>query len=234
MNRSWANVGSTMFFRIVLATLIVVGMITGLILSAFTEFYPVLRLTSYSIDNGLHAVWIWAFELVVGGVCLLWAPWGGMICARLARSKGLSVHHSATVGAIYSILFFFPWLYLVMRIHNRTVWKPAIWFVYFSLYAGWLFGTITTMLLPLSVHQVGSGSLYNSYLLLSLGMFSAMCIAWCGSLFHLVIAVLGSKDGTAIVETSNPEDGLIGGVYIAPFALSFASMALLPIGLLGG
>lgn len=74
---------------------------------------------------------------------LLWAPFGALICARTARNKGLPVGRYAVAGAVFSVLYFFPWLYLSSRMNDRYLENSLIRWAYFVLYVMfWLFGVI--------------------------------------------------------------------------------------------
>ena len=165
-------------------------------------------------------------ELSVAGACLLWVPFGALISRRLARARELPVRRYAVAGAIYSATFFLPWLYLVIRMRNRTIWNPAIWFVYFVVFAAWLLGPIAVTVEQTDIAVKYSGG-FPFRSLLFVGGALAMSIAWCSSLFLLVSNVWRARGRAANLDASKPSDSLIGGVYISPFALFFVSMAFL-------
>ena len=74
---------------------------------------------------------------------LIWAPFGALISARAAHKRGLPVRRYAVAGAALSVLYFAPWLHLVMRMHDRHLPRFVIWCAYFILYVSfWLFGVI--------------------------------------------------------------------------------------------
>ena len=163
-------------------------------------------------------------ELIAVGACLLWVPIGSLISARIARAWGKPVRHYAVTGAKYSALFFLPWLYWVMRMHSRTVWKPVIWIAYFVIFAGWLVGPI-----PMTIWLAGLsyGNSAGNLTLFFVGGFMVMGIAWCSSLFMLFLRVYRSRSAPTSMESDNPHDSLIEKVYLAPFALFLASLCLL-------
>ena len=70
--------------------------------------------------------------LVIGWI---WAPFAALVCGHVARARGLEARKFAAVGALYSTLFFWPWVYLVLRMHGRTVPTPMIRGAYIVLYA---------------------------------------------------------------------------------------------------
>lgn len=72
----------------------------------------------------------------------LWAPFAAVICARIARKRGIETRRFALAGALYSILFFWPWVYLVMRLRNGSVHAIAIRAFYFMIYSAWLIGSV--------------------------------------------------------------------------------------------
>ena len=65
---------------------------------------------------------------------VVWTPVGAIICAVIARSKGLSPGRYAMIGALYSVLSFLPWVYLVFRMLNGRISNLAIRLVYIVLY----------------------------------------------------------------------------------------------------
>ena len=68
----------------------------------------------------------------------LWAPFGALICARIARKRGLNVWRYAGVGALYSILLFWPWVYLALRMNDKTLHRGLIVLFYVVVYFTWL------------------------------------------------------------------------------------------------
>ena len=68
----------------------------------------------------------------------LWAPFGALACGMIARKKGLVSWRYALSGAIYSILFFWPWVYLVVRMYDRELPRFLIRLFYSLLYVTWL------------------------------------------------------------------------------------------------
>lgn len=228
--RPFATVmASLLHIRVMLAAATVVLMLLGLILlSGIVQVGPVGDISPFRVNPAK----ILLVGLIMLGICLLWAPLSAYICARIAHNRGLSTRRYAIAGAAYTMLFFFPGLYFVLQMRNKTVWKPAIWAAYAVLYAGWLLGPIvlTLFLAGLSVGTLGSGALL-SVLLLSLSL--AMSLAWCISLFRLFKRHLPSRRHVTIVQTGQAVDSLIAEVHLAPFILCFSSIAvLLFVGLL--
>ena len=228
MYRSSVNFRRTWAIQVVLAALtvtcIVAGMVIGLVLfSRVVHFTPSREPTWYNLDPFK----VLLIELIVAGACLSWVPIGSWISARLARAREKPVRHYAVTGAKYSALFFLPWLFWVMRMHSRTVWKPAIWIAYFIVFAGWLLGPIpVTIAVAGFIYGWSGGSEIFAALLFG-GGFLAMSAAWCSSLFMLLLHVYRSRGRAASMESDDPHDSLIDKVFIAPFALLLASLCLL-------
>ena len=68
----------------------------------------------------------------------LWAPFGALICARIAGKRGLNVWRYAGAGALYSLLLFWPWVYLVLRMKDRSLHRGLIVLFYVVVYFTWL------------------------------------------------------------------------------------------------
>ena len=79
-------------------------------------------------------LFIFGTGLVISAVGPLWAPFGALICARMARRRGLNAWRYAAAGALYSILFFWPWVYLVARMDDRRLHRWLIALFYFGVY----------------------------------------------------------------------------------------------------
>ena len=69
---------------------------------------------------------------------LVWAPFGALICRRIARSRGFDPRRYTIAGAVYPVLFFLPWVYLVMRMRGRSVSIVVVRIIYILLYGTWL------------------------------------------------------------------------------------------------
>lgn len=62
--------------------------------------------------------------------CLGWNPVGALVCAWLARKRGLNVARYALLGAMSSAAMFAPWLYLVQRMRGKEFSDEAITTIY--------------------------------------------------------------------------------------------------------
>ena len=68
----------------------------------------------------------------------LWAPFGALICARIASKRGLNVLRYAGAGALYSLLLFWPWVYLALRMNDKRMHRGLIVLFYVVVYFTWL------------------------------------------------------------------------------------------------
>ena len=68
---------------------------------------------------------------------LMWSPIAAAISWWLARNRGFNGVGYAFAGAIYSVLFLGPWLYLTMRLVGITPPRWMIGFSYILLYLVW-------------------------------------------------------------------------------------------------
>ena len=164
-----------------------------------------------------------ALGLVFG---LLWAPFAALITARMANNRGLERRKYAIVGATYSVLFFWPWVYLIARMRNRRIWGWVIRCVYVILYGliwpvTWLASAINLIFLSAYVSSVLSWIL-SPLLLLSVVM-------WFISKRNLT----KWQRGYAKMRNGSPVDVLPDRVYILPFAYAFASVLFFTILWLG-
>ena len=67
----------------------------------------------------------------------LWAPFGGLICARVAKSNGLAVRGNAVRGAAYSLCLLLPWAYFVRRLSGKRTPASCVIAGYVFLYICW-------------------------------------------------------------------------------------------------
>ena len=136
------------------------------------------------------------------------------------------------VGATYASTFLVPWIYVVIRIRDKHVWRPAIWIAYLFLYVNWLYGPIVLSGIGFLLNISLGGQPVTSLASVSVGgVFLLMAFAWCSTLYLLLVAALKLKDNPDAPAFRETTTWPIHGVYYAPFALSFAS--LVPIVLFG-
>ena len=161
---------------------------------------------------------------------LVWAPFGALICWRIARSRGLSPRRYAIAGAVYPVLFFVPWVYLVMRMRGRSVSVVLVRIIYILLYGAWL-------VLPIwSLYTFRSTYLYiedfGGALTVGLVLISSI-LMFVGSLVMIAVVRIKAKyktvDRSGRSDESVRDDVLPHIAYILPFAyLMFWLAVLLP------
>ena len=64
--------------------------------------------------------------LVIATLCLAWAPFAALTCARIARQRGLSAKRHAIHGAIYSAILFLPWRHLTRQMRGDPITRANI------------------------------------------------------------------------------------------------------------
>ena len=176
---------------------------------------------------------------------LVWAPFGALVCRRIARSRGLSPRRYGIAGAVYPVLFFAPWVYLVMRMRGRSVSIVIVRIVYILLYGAWLVGSIW----PLYLWRLSSLSAERTSLALpdrfpldpeisqDLTVIPVMLISsilmFVGSL--VMIAVVRVKTKYMTVDRPGRSDELTRDdvlphiAYILPFAYLMFWLVALPL-----
>ena len=163
-------------------------------------------------------------------VGLVWAPFGALICRRIARSRGFNPRRYAIAGAVYPVLFFVPWVYLVMRMRGRSVSVVLVRTIYILLYGAWLVLPIwslsTFRSVTLRVEDFGEARTVGLLLISSILMFV-------GSLVMIAVVRIKAKyktvDRSGRSDESVRDDVLPHIAYILPFAyLMFWLAVLLP------
>ena len=98
---------------------------------------PHNRACAASKEYPMHlAVAFLAFSVTfaITTLCVAWSPFAALICARIARRRGLSAKRLAVHGAIYSALLFFPWRHLTRQMRGEPITRANIDSAYFFAY----------------------------------------------------------------------------------------------------
>lgn len=172
------------------------------------------------------------FSLVIAVLAVLlglvWTPFGALTCRRIARSRGLSPRRYAIAGAVYSVLFFVPWVYLVMRMRGRSVSVVVVRNIYILLYGAWLVLPIWSLSMFTAVARRVED--FGGALTMGLLLISSI-LMFVGSL--VMIAVVRKKAKYRTVDRSGRSDESVRDdvlphiAYILPFAyLMFWFVAL--------
>ena len=141
---------------------------------------------------------------------LLWVPLAALICARMARARNLNPSKYAIAGAVYSMMFFWPWVYLIARLNGKTIPSRVIRGAYILLY-GFIWPAIAlSFLFPTMIYFALPQPLWLLPLLLMFGC----CIAWLKSKRSLI----GSHQRSVEKEDAEPIDMLPNRAYLMPFA----------------
>ena len=145
--------------------------------------------------------------LTLPALGLLWAPFAALFCSRVARARGLETRRYALAGAIYSILFFWPWIYLILRMYNKHIPGCVIRIVYILTYGVmWPISTLSLLILAIWYPQP-----FRSVLIFVLLL---NILAWFMSLIKLLVW----HRGRGRVPSEESDDVLPNRVYLMPFA----------------
>lgn len=88
--------------------------------------------------------------LLIAALGLAWALFAALICGLRARSSGLNITVYTVAGAVYSLLFLLPWVYLIAWMYNRHIPRAYVISVYVIMYGFiWLLG-------PMLLHMLGA------------------------------------------------------------------------------
>ena len=162
---------------------------------------------------------------IVGGGAVL-SPIAGFLSGLVAHRRGLNVGRFASVGFVYSLMFGFPWLCLMLGMLGRDLHRLIVLAVYILLYAIWLwFGVMWGMYFLFWADEFGrirSFDLGLSEDVATIGAALLVCGGWCASLVLLLRTGLGS-----LAEWGSPEKGVIPyAPYIQPFGMLMAAVLI--------
>ena len=105
-------------------------------MSALSELYnAIYEIAAFAAFTALIAcAGILILLLVVG---IIWAPFGGMICARMARDRGLPAGRYSNAAWSYSAQFLIPWTYLVAVLQGNPTNRETSRIDYILIYTLW-------------------------------------------------------------------------------------------------
>ena len=75
--------------------------------------------------------------------CLVWAPFGAIVCALNAHGTKRSILGYAIAGALASIFLFMPWVHLMKGMRNKRISGTEIGDSHRVVYALWLLWIVT-------------------------------------------------------------------------------------------
>ena len=73
-----------------------------------------------------------------GLVSVVFSPVAAVTCMWLARRRGLKVWYYGLIGAIYSVFFLYPWIYLATRMLGRRMSRKIVTAGYINMYVWWI------------------------------------------------------------------------------------------------
>ena len=118
----------------------------------------------------LTALYLWttvALTFGAAAIGVLWAPVGSLICGLIASSRGLDVKLWMGRGLVGSVLFLYPWFYVVASVSGLQVSNPLKRAEYALVYLAWLFGPIGLMsslvMSSLIAEWQGSPNAFSNY-----------------------------------------------------------------------
>ena len=87
---------------------------------------------------------------------VLWSPFAALITTRVASARDMASGRMAEAGAKWSLPFFFPWIYLLMRMNGKRISDKVVVGAYVVLYLACLLG-------PILFNVLLSGVIYDIY-----------------------------------------------------------------------
>lgn len=94
------------------------------------------------------------FSLLLLLFGVLWAPFAALITAKVASARDMASGRMAEAGAKWSLPFFFPWIYLLMRMKGKRLSDKVVAGAYILIYLAVLLG-------PILFNVLLSGVLYD-------------------------------------------------------------------------
>ena len=156
------------------------------------------------------SLFIFNHYMAVLGV--VWAPVGAIICRVIASKLGLNPRRYTMLGGVYSLLLFFPWLYLVLRMLERRASRILIRVFYILALLSWF---TTILWIVFVTPYLGLGVTLS---ITSIGLGFLNFVAWCVSVGWLLL----NKDRPV---PNVPPAGIWGRTlpqrgYLVPLALA--------------
>ena len=161
----------------------------------------------------------------------LWSPFAALICWLRARSLGLPPRRYAAIGALYSALFFLPWLYLTLRMFGKTVADSVVVVGYIVLYLIWFLGPIGIAFLAcvgLGIRILSSDPADPDPTAFDILLFCSLLAFLCANLVAMGLSAwdLDRKHRLLAVADREKSDIFPDRLYIMPFAHTLAAVAV--------
>ena len=156
----------------------------------------------------IPAFFIFVIGAALQAFCVIWAPFAGFICFRIARSEGLKTTDHAVFGAAYALLLLAPWIYLMRGMRNKGFSRGDYVTAYILVYAFWLSIMICHCIYAIFA-TADSNLWYSSLLDIRLAIYLLVPISIGVFLLTRSLKELFRRRST---------DELQQGLYIMPFA----------------
>lgn len=165
--------------------------------------------------------------LFMGALGLPMSPIAALTLAVKARRRGLDVRRHAIAGAIASALFFWPWIYLIFRIHDKRVSVFFIRLFFILFFVVWFLGPVCMFLILGLIGLINDKTELELYLggaiYTSLGVMN---------LWTLIVAKRKLADLSKIYD--NQLDGIIPDMgYVRPLIYAFITISITAVVFLG-
>ena len=140
------------------------------------------------------------YLMVIG---LLWTPFAALICLAIARARRLEGEGHGKAGALYSLLFLLPWVWLVLRMMGVPVPAMVARVGYAVMYGLWLCAAALLIAGAFLTMGFGEEELRpDSALLIFSGMFAGA--VWFASLRRTLRWRARQREGENEVRASVP------------------------------
>ncbi len=160
--------------------------------------------------------------LVIATLCIAWAPFAALICARIARHRGLSAKRHAIHGAIYATLLFLPWRHLTRQMRGDPITRANIADAYTVAFI------VAALALAAHISFILMWWYSESSILDTLDFIITSTISALTLLAGLLNISLTNKRLNQLEDQQEPRNAITlpNISYIAPFAWAWASMLI--------
>lgn len=149
---------------------------------------------------------------------LLFSPIAAFDCGRAAGSRGLGARKYAVAGAVYSVLFLLPWIYLRSQLRNKPLTDCTIAGGYALIYGLWVLGPVTSV-----IGMVTAGNESNRYIDLSIVLLVMVAVV-AVSLLHQIVSYAAIRP-TRIRNSDVGSKSLIPSLAnIMPFVYTYITL----------
>ena len=164
---------------------------------------------------GSATVAVFVYALLVAGI--VWSPFAALVCALVARFRGLSIPRYTVAGAVYSALLLLPWVSLLALMYGRSIPRSLATMVYILLYGVWIFASMIGTLTFISTDHgetIDLGPIGVSLTMVFVISLIVNASTWIGSLTWLI------RVDTYPYDREQKGEALASSAYLQPFALA--------------